>query len=253
MRRPLVSTGLLPRCRTSPCSTSRPRGIGRLPRNVGIDHARGRYVFFCDHDDWLAPEALERMVAYADENGADVLVPKMVGHNRGVPVELFRSNWPSAMLWTVPLMSSLTPHKLFRREFLNAEGLRFPEGPRRLEDHVFVVDAYFRASTISVLSDYPSYHHIRREDDANAAYGQQDPVPYYRYLREVIDVIDSHTQPGPERDPILDRPFNGEILGRLTRRRSFGDQAGVPARRFQTRPARWSWNGSRMTSASTCH
>jgi glycosyltransferase involved in cell wall biosynthesis len=200
-------------------------GWSGRPRNVGIDHARGRYVFFCDHDDWLAPEALERMVAYADENGADVLVPKMVGHNRGVPVELFRSNWPSATLWTVPLMSSLTPHKLFRREFLNAEGLRFPEGPRRLEDHVFVVDAYFRASTISVLSDYPSYHHIRREDDANAAYGQQDPVPYYRYLREVIDVIDSHTHPGPERDPILDRPFNGEILGRLSRRRSFGEQA----------------------------
>ena len=36
------------------------------PRNAGLDVARGAYVFFADHDDYLSDEALERLTAYAD-------------------------------------------------------------------------------------------------------------------------------------------------------------------------------------------
>lgn len=197
-------------------------GWSGRPRNMGIDHAIGRYVFFCDHDDWLEPEALERMVNFADDAEADVLIGKMIGHKRGVPHALFRSNERNATLWNKPLMSSLTPHKLFRRSFLDAHGLRFPEGKRRLEDHVFVVQAYFLASKIAVLSDYPCYHHVRREDDSNAAYQRVDPALYFSYVREVLDIIEAHTEPGPQRDHVLERPFGHEMLGRLVRKRAFG-------------------------------
>ncbi|HEU5034172.1 MAG TPA: glycosyltransferase family 2 protein [Mycobacteriales bacterium] len=185
------------------------------PRNVGLDVAAGDYVFFCDHDDWLAPEALERMVAFARRTGADIVVPKMVGHGRGVPRELFRRNIEAATLTEAPLMSSLTPHKLFRRAFLLEHELRFPEGRRRLEDHVFVVAAYLRADRIAVLADYPCYHHIRREDAANAAHQQVDPVMYYANLREVLDLIERHVPPGPKRDALLERPFAQQMLNRL--------------------------------------
>jgi glycosyltransferase involved in cell wall biosynthesis len=189
------------------------------PRNVGIDHATGDYVFFCDHDDWLSPDALRRMTGFADRTAADVLVAKMVGHGRGVPRILFQSTLDAASLVTRPLlMSSLTPHKLFRRRFLNEHGLRFPEGVRRLEDHVFVVRAYFLASNIAVLSDYSCYHHIKRADGMNAAFEAFDPVSYYGYVRETLDIIEAHTDPGPQRAALLERPFNQEMLGRLRAR-----------------------------------
>ncbi|HVU91544.1 MAG TPA: glycosyltransferase family A protein, partial [Jatrophihabitans sp.] len=185
------------------------------PRNVGMDAARGRYVFFADHDDWFGVEALERMAAYADECGSDVLVPRYAGHHRGVAKAMFGRSQCGATLESTPLLDSLTPHKLFRLEFLREQGLRFPEGKRRLEDHVFVVDAYFRAATISVLADYHCYFHVGRPDAGNAAFNRIDPPSYYGYVREVVDLIYAHTSPGPLRDRLLRRPLRQEVLGRL--------------------------------------
>ncbi|SHG06979.1 Glycosyltransferase involved in cell wall bisynthesis [Jatrophihabitans endophyticus] len=185
------------------------------PRNIGIDLARGTYVFFADHDDWFAPEALERLADYADDNGADVVVGRYAGHRRGVAKALFAKSRPDATLANAPLMDSLTPHKLFRVAFLNEIGLRFPEGKRRLEDHVFVVEAYFRARRISVLADYHVYFHIGRQDAGNAGYQRIDPPSYYGYVRETVDIILRHTEPGALRDKCLRRPLRQEILGRL--------------------------------------
>ncbi|MDQ1694882.1 MAG: poly(ribitol-phosphate) beta-N-acetylglucosaminyltransferase [Frankiaceae bacterium] len=189
------------------------------PRNVGIDNALGDYVYFCDHDDWLGPEALERMTAFARQNDADIVIGKMVGHQRGAPRELFRRNVDRATFQDTRLMSSLTPHKLFRRSFLDEHELRFPEGKRRLEDHVFVVKAYMLAKRISVLSDYACYHHTRRPDGGNAAHEVMDPVAYYGYVRETLDIIEQHTEPGDLRDELMSRPFRQEMLTKLGRKK----------------------------------
>ena len=103
-------------------------GWSGKPRNVGIAASQGEFVMFVDNDDYLGDEALERMYDYAVANGADVVVGKMAGKGRGVPVELFRRNHPRATVDNAPLIDSLTPHKMFRRAFLDRIGLRFPEG-----------------------------------------------------------------------------------------------------------------------------
>ena len=185
------------------------------PRNVGIEAAKGEYVYFVDHDDSLAPEALERMYDLASRNSADVIIGKIAGHGRRVPRTLFRRNYEACTLETAPLMESMTPHKGFRREFLNEHHLRFPEGRRRLEDHVFVVEAYLRAKVVSVLSDYTCYHHIARDDAGNAGFGTIEPVGYYGNLREGIDIVERLTEPGPLRDLVLRRWYSVEMLNRV--------------------------------------
>src|SRR3954452_11993867 len=62
------------------------------PRNVGTDLARGDYVYYVDNDDWLEPEALERLHATAVRDDADIVVGKVVGHGKEVPRNLFRAN-----------------------------------------------------------------------------------------------------------------------------------------------------------------
>ncbi|MET9484215.1 glycosyltransferase [Streptomyces sp. NPDC006638] len=197
------------------------------PRNIGIERARGEYVQFADNDDWFGDEALQRLYAYAEENDADVVIGKMAGRGRGVPKELFRRNHPRATLATAPLIDSLTPHKMFRRSFLMDHGLRFPEGKRRLEDHVFVTAAYFLAERISVLSDYVCYVHIARPDASNAGFRPFDPAGYFRNLREALDIVDAHTEPGALRDRLHRRWLRVEMVGRLT------------APRYLDAPAAW--------------
>jgi glycosyltransferase involved in cell wall biosynthesis len=187
------------------------------PRNVGMDVARGDFVYFVDNDDWLMPEALERMHAMAVRDDADIVIGKVVGYGPGklVPRTLFVENrsaiklgdW-GAILWL------LSPHKLFRRALLDDNGIRFPEGKRRLEDHPFVMHAYFHARSISVLADYPCYHWMLRDRDVNASSKPFDPVEYYAGVREVLDLIDEHTEPGPLRDRLYTRWLRGKLLGR---------------------------------------
>jgi poly(ribitol-phosphate) beta-N-acetylglucosaminyltransferase len=184
------------------------------PRNVGIDMARGEFVYFVDNDDYVGHEALERMYNRAVEKDADVVMGKVVGRGKYVPRALFTQNRDDVTLAWHPLVRLLAPHKLFRKSMLDEHGIRFPEGKRRLEDHVFVMHAYFHARGISILADYPCYYWVLRDED-NASYKPFDAKQYYGNVREVLDLVIEHTEPGPLRDRLLSHWYRGKMLGRV--------------------------------------
>ena len=194
-------------------------GWSGKPRNVGTDAATGAYVQYLDQDDELREEALERLYAFARRNESDIVIGKMVGIGRRAPVEVFRRNQDLVTIHDSLIMTSLTPHKMFRRAFLVEAGLRFAEGRRRLEDHLFVVTAYFAARRISVLSDYVCYVHNSRTDRGNAASLPSEPRDYFANLCEALDVVDANTDPGPARDRVYRRWLHTEMVGRLRGRR----------------------------------
>jgi poly(ribitol-phosphate) beta-N-acetylglucosaminyltransferase len=185
------------------------------PRNVGMDTARGEFVMFVDNDDWIEREALERMHATAVRDGADMVIGKVIGHGKPVPPTMFLENRSGVGLDWPPLVWLLTPHRLFRKALIDEHGLRFPEGPRRLEDHVFVLNALFRTDRVSVLADYPCYHWMLRDRETNASANEFDPSIYYANLREVLDIVDEHTEPGELRDRLYTRWYRGKVLSRV--------------------------------------
>ena len=189
------------------------------PRNLGLDTAQGEYVFFCDHDDWLGTEALERLYDFATSCGSDIVLPRMAGLHRRIPRVVFNQTIRRCTISDSAIMDSLTPHKLFRRDFLNEHDIRFPEGRRRLEDHLFVVTGYLLAKVISVYADYTCYFHIRRLDLANAGLRRTDWHGYFDNLADALDVVMAHTDPGDERDHILRRWLQVEMVQRLSGRR----------------------------------
>ncbi|MEU6352237.1 glycosyltransferase family A protein [Streptomyces sp. NPDC047072] len=188
------------------------------PRNLGMAHAKGEYIQFVDHDDVLGPEALERLYDHAKRNDADVVLGKM-SSTMVRPRRLFRHTVDACTIENDELMQSLTPHKMFRRAFVEEHGLRFPEGPWFLEDQLFVGAAYLKAERISILADYPCYYWMKRDDGGNNTRHRFNPrFGLLPNIRTIVRQIKDGTTPSSDIDALqnrlLHRNYHVEILSR---------------------------------------
>jgi poly(ribitol-phosphate) beta-N-acetylglucosaminyltransferase len=182
------------------------------PRNVGLEHATGTFVFFLDADDHLGPEALERMVRMAEENGTDIVLGKMVGvGGRGAPTSMFQRNQPRTDVFSSRVYWTLNPMKLFRRELLQRHGLRFPTDLAIGEDQLFVGAAYLHASGISVVADYDCLYWVLREDEGNITRRLKGSERRLRFLPRLVDMILENVPPGPGRDHLAHRHLTVEV------------------------------------------
>ncbi|WP_425827349.1 glycosyltransferase family 2 protein [Streptomyces fractus] len=197
------------------------------PRNTGVDRARGEYVHFVDDDDWLSPQALERLYARAEETDADIVIGRMAGHGRGAPRAPFARPLERGSVRENPvLLGSMTVHKLFRRQFLLDHGLRFEEGRVRLEDHLFTLRAYLLAKQVSTVPDYTTYHWVRhRNGKHNISYTPIEPAPYIGSVRRIIALLhapDTHVSDDDLRHRFTANWYGSKALKRLTGRGFLG-------------------------------
>ncbi len=185
-------------------------GWSGRPRNLGADRARGEYLLYLDHDDLLFPDALRRMYDYAAANGADVLLGKEV-----MKGDALTPGWPT---WqqNVPatgvdqlVLHCVTPHKLYRRALIADAGIRFPEGPIRLEDQYFNAAVYAATDKIAILSDYPCYQWLIHDQNLHRAGFDFDVFldSFYRSLEPIMALPE-----GRKRHELLKRWYVRVIL-----------------------------------------
>ncbi|MFE7772843.1 glycosyltransferase family 2 protein [Streptomyces sp. NPDC057445] len=181
------------------------------PSNRALEVATGRYVYFIGSDDYLGKEALERMVACADEHGSDVVVGKMVGTNgRYVHQALYRKSDPDISLYDSALPFTLANTKLFRRELVERHKLRFPEDLPVGSDQPFTIEACVRAAKISVLADYTYYYAVKRGDASNITY-RANHLARLHCTAEIMKSTAALIEPGPQRDAVFKRHFTWEL------------------------------------------
>lgn len=174
-------------------------GYPSIPRNHGIAKARGTFIMLMDQDDNLADDTLLAFVAFAGDD-SDVIIGKYAEGKmyNGTQVPFKNGmNIKDASIITDHILSTLAPHKMYRRAMLNQYDVRFPDSsyiPVE-EDQVFNMKAYSVSRKISILADKDYYYWNQREDFGNlgksSSYTYNEPWKYLNILSEVFNIIEA--------------------------------------------------------------
>lgn len=183
------------------------------PRNFALQHARGRYLFFLDQDDYLAEDALAGLVRAADTNETDVVLGRMKGcGGRAAPMVMFTRTVPRTTIFASAAYWTLSPIKLFRTELIRRLGLHFDEDFRVHEDIGFVTEAFVRANGITILSDRDYVYWTNRDDGSNITLSRMKMADRLPGVTHIFDLLSSLVPPGPQRDPLMRRLFEVETM-----------------------------------------
>jgi glycosyltransferase involved in cell wall biosynthesis len=130
------------------------RGVSAA-RNRALEEARGRWLALLDADDWYHPERLERLLAWAEALGADMIADNLffVRDGRSKPYQKLRrcTRGPPRRITLLEFLRNDRPRMraagfgllqpMLRQSFIAARGLRYDEGLPFGEDFVFAVAA----------------------------------------------------------------------------------------------------------------
>jgi glycosyltransferase involved in cell wall biosynthesis len=156
-------------------------GGAGVPSNVGIRAARGEYIAFADSDDYVTKSGLARMVKLAETHEAELVIGDFqtfsdklkegtAPYDHAVWKE-FPLNTPISA-FSHPDLFRLSPvpwRKLYRRDFMQKNGILYPEGDYFYEDnplHWFVLS---RAQRVVACDDVISFHRQEREGQTMGA------------------------------------------------------------------------------------
>lgn len=139
-----------------------------VARNHGLDEAQGEYVIFCDSDDVIAPFAYEKLYENAKKCNVDVAAGTLVQFYDGEPSGVEKVEYDESKVHLYTCREYENPYydmipdtmfmvtKLYRRQFLNDNNLRFKPGVTHYEDGLFNFLVFARVRRV-VQDDNPFY------------------------------------------------------------------------------------------------
>ncbi|RVV97624.1 glycosyltransferase [Mesobaculum littorinae] len=176
-------------------------GVG-IAGNIGLSAAQGDAVFFVDGDDWINPAGFMAARSVWDLHDHDILLTNYLTFDTANGVSA-----PPAdnQLWA-GLRRDLTGddaklqalrfigvpwRKFYRRSFLEAHHLRFPEGDRFFEDNPFHWDVCCTAEHIGFVDRLTCFHRVNRPGQTLASTGTE-LIAFFDHFHTILHTLPKH-------------------------------------------------------------
>lgn len=182
-----------------------------VARNVGIDIAVGEWIAFVDADDWIEPNYVEKFYEMSLKTKSEIIICDCYVNysSRQVKNKFFRDNCIEANMkekdrFILQYLCNKIYNddlgtadvgapwgKIYKREFLNKNKLRFDPKLIRMEDNVFNLFAFEKAESIYYEEGY--LYHYRKSDFSGFRRFTPNIVNYYELVfKELEDFIDKY-------------------------------------------------------------
>ncbi len=142
-------------------------------RNNGLENMTGKYVMFCDADDWFEPTMAEEMINAIEENNADFVVcdTNVVDEFEGIDRCDSRNGYKISYeglkkfnsFQEIQNVSFTLWNKIFKKSIIDKHNISFPDGNYYYEDTAFTFQ-YLLASNHAFFINKKLYNYFRRDE-----------------------------------------------------------------------------------------
>ena len=176
-------------------------------RNMALELAQGDYIAFVDSDDWLEVSALEELYKFITEKGAEAVVFDFVECSEQTGKKKFENfarktkkhyhydllkkgcfSWRDLKGHCLLNLTDAAWHKIYSREFLIKNGIRFGIG-RNNEDDIFSQKVLFCADKIYYLGRY-LYNYRARMNSSVERFGLER-IEIFKALRQTYEFLNN--------------------------------------------------------------
>lgn len=154
-----------------------------VARNVGLEHAKGEWIYFPDSDDIVVENAFDMMMRMASDGVDYVICGYEVYDEDGICTYAILERKQRVIMRDDALMEMFAPtdyryqgylwNKLFRASIIKDNNLRFVKGMKFNEDRLYDVEYLCHIKGNVAYTTTPVYQYVERSNSAMASLTQR--------------------------------------------------------------------------------
>src|SRR5699024_176950 len=199
-------------------------GSPAKPRNIGIEEANGKYIFFLDADDWISSKGLSHLLRYVEENNSDIGFGQSYRHTNNKVQKIARFSSYAEIPNINPNKIERVyralgpPGKIIKKSIIEENGIRFKD-LKYGEDKLFFIEVISNCTKASMLP-MPVYH-VNRYSENTSLIKETSVLEKAEFNLLVLKEVLQLDLTDPIKNMIISRIIEVDFIRRMLYKKTF--------------------------------